>query len=103
MTEDGITSDAMARWSALVVEHTRTTGSAGAAATARDLGSAGVGIGLYIARQIIEAHGGTIRCDEAASGGARFVMKLLVEPAQPVRMGVQRVPAGSDRANRPDA
>ncbi|HUS31474.1 MAG TPA: sensor histidine kinase, partial [Kofleriaceae bacterium] len=38
--------------------------------------SAGVGIGLYIARQVIELHGGTIRCDTGPLGGARFTMTI---------------------------
>jgi NtrC-family two-component system sensor histidine kinase KinB len=45
--------------------------------------AAGVGIGLYIARQVIEAHGGTIRCDESPLGGARFVVTVPIAPAQP--------------------
>ena len=32
----------------------------------------GTGLGLWIVRQIIEEHGGTIRAENAASGGARF-------------------------------
>jgi NtrC-family two-component system sensor histidine kinase KinB len=36
----------------------------------------GVGIGLYIARQIVVAHGGRIRCEAADGGGARFVVEL---------------------------
>ena len=38
--------------------------------------SAGVGIGLYIARQVIELHGGTIRCDAGPLGGARFAFTI---------------------------
>ena len=44
-----------------------------------EIGTAGVGIGLYIARQVIEAHGGTIRCERAAAGGARFVVTVPIE------------------------
>jgi NtrC-family two-component system sensor histidine kinase KinB len=37
----------------------------------------GAGIGLYLARQIVEAHAGTIRCDARPSGGgASFVIAL---------------------------
>jgi NtrC-family two-component system sensor histidine kinase KinB len=37
----------------------------------------GSGIGLYIAREIVRAHGGTISCREAEpEGGARFVISL---------------------------
>jgi NtrC-family two-component system sensor histidine kinase KinB len=43
--------------------------------------SAGVGIGLYIARQVIEAHGGTIRCNASPLGGACFALVLPMEAA----------------------
>jgi NtrC-family two-component system sensor histidine kinase KinB len=43
----------------------------------------GVGIGLYVARQVIEAHGGAIRCEASPLGGARFVVTLPAEPAGP--------------------
>lgn len=36
----------------------------------------GVGLGLTICRAIVEAHGGTIRAENAAAGGARFVISL---------------------------
>ncbi|HET7784757.1 MAG TPA: ATP-binding protein [Myxococcales bacterium] len=36
----------------------------------------GLGLGLFIAREILEGHGGSIRADEAAGGGARFVIEL---------------------------
>jgi PAS domain S-box-containing protein len=36
----------------------------------------GLGLGLYIAREIIEAHGGTITAENRAHGGARFVVYL---------------------------
>lgn len=37
----------------------------------------GAGIGLYISREIVELHGGTIRCEAAPTGrGARFVVAL---------------------------
>jgi NtrC-family two-component system sensor histidine kinase KinB len=41
-----------------------------------DTTTSGVGIGLYIARQVIEAHGGTLRCDDSPLGGARFTVTL---------------------------
>lgn len=41
--------------------------------------AAGAGIGLYIARQVIEAHGGTIACEASPLGGARFVATLPTE------------------------
>lgn len=41
----------------------------------RDEGVRGSGIGLYLAREIAEAHGGSLRCVEA-DRGARFVLSL---------------------------
>lgn len=36
----------------------------------------GLGLGLHISRQIVEAHGGRIRMEGAPSGGAAFVVEL---------------------------
>jgi signal transduction histidine kinase len=43
---------------------------------ARTATTGGTGLGLAIARDIAVAHGGTIRCETAPSGGARFVVEL---------------------------
>ncbi|WP_437550595.1 HAMP domain-containing sensor histidine kinase [Sorangium sp. So ce367] len=40
---------------------------------------AGVGIGLFIARQIVEAHGGSIRVESALGVGSTFVVELPIE------------------------
>jgi signal transduction histidine kinase len=39
-------------------------------------GMAGMGLGLYISRQIVELHGGTIRAEFPDEGGTRFVVTL---------------------------
>jgi len=43
-------------------------------ASARSIG--GVGLGLFIVRRIVDAHGGRVRVEAGASGGARFVVEL---------------------------
>jgi NtrC-family two-component system sensor histidine kinase KinB len=42
----------------------------------------GTGIGLYLCREIVKAHGGSIRCEAGANGtGTRMVVLLPVAPA----------------------
>jgi signal transduction histidine kinase len=41
----------------------------------------GLGLGLYIVRQIVEAHGGEIRVESAPGSGTSFVVLLPREPA----------------------
>ncbi len=41
---------------------------------------AGAGLGLAIGKSIVEHLGGTIRCEDASSGGARFVLTLAAAP-----------------------
>lgn len=36
----------------------------------------GLGLGLYVARQLVEAHGGTVTAENAPGGGARFVVRM---------------------------
>jgi PAS domain S-box-containing protein len=40
----------------------------------------GMGLGLYIARQVAEAHGGTVTVHNVDSGGACFALRLPLEP-----------------------
>ncbi len=40
----------------------------------------GIGLGLYISRQIVEAHGGTIRVASAPNAGAMFTVDLPLTP-----------------------
>jgi signal transduction histidine kinase len=46
----------------------------------------GFGLGLWICRQVVEAHGGTLRVSDTPGGGATFTVELpLGGPAQPGR------------------
>ena len=49
----------------------------------------GAGLGLYITRSLVEAHGGTIRVDEAPGGGADFNFTIPQAPSDQ--------PASADR------
>ena len=44
---------------------------------------AGLGLGLYIVRQIVEAHGGTIRVESDPGAGSVFTVELPREPPAP--------------------
>src|SRR5262249_62121968 len=41
----------------------------------------GSGLGLWIARSIVQAHGGQIRAENRTEGGARLVVSLPLAPA----------------------
>jgi PAS domain S-box-containing protein len=62
----------------------------------------GLGLGLAIVRQLVAAHGGTVRAESAGKGqGATFVVELparssarpIMEPREPCRPDVLRLPA----------
>ena len=51
--------------------------------TSQDEALRGVGLGLFIARRLVELHGGRIWVEDAASGGSRFCFTLpIAEPAE---------------------
>jgi signal transduction histidine kinase len=41
-----------------------------------DQNRAGLGLGLYVVRRLVEAHGGTIMVETPEDGGARFVVRI---------------------------
>jgi signal transduction histidine kinase len=45
--------------------------------------AAGMGLGLYISRQIAELHGGTLEAEFPEEGGSRFVLTLPKRPSSP--------------------
>jgi signal transduction histidine kinase len=45
----------------------------------------GLGLGLYIVKRIVEAHGGTIRVDSTPGAGAAFYVELPQRPVVDVR------------------
>jgi signal transduction histidine kinase len=49
----------------------------------RPFGSRGLGLGLYIAHEIVTEHGGTIGVDSAEGQGARFYVRLPLIPHPP--------------------
>ncbi len=48
--------------------------------------NAGLGLGLFIAQQIVVAHGGTLRVESSEGEGATFIVQL---PLEPNKIGVQ--------------
>jgi PAS domain S-box-containing protein len=43
----------------------------------------GLGLGLYVSREIVEAHGGSLSAENPPEGGARFTIRLPMEAPDP--------------------
>ncbi|HEV2123761.1 MAG TPA: GAF domain-containing sensor histidine kinase [Chloroflexota bacterium] len=55
----------------------------------------GMGLGLYISRQIVARHGGTLVAEFPPDGGTRFVVKIPCHRQSPVESGEDTVAPGS--------
>jgi PAS domain S-box-containing protein len=53
---------------------------------------AGFGLGLYIVRQLVEAHGGVIQVQSTPGDGAAFTVELPREPTAGVELGPEPAP-----------
>jgi PAS domain S-box-containing protein len=60
----------------------------------------GLGLGLFIVKRIVEAHGGTIRVESAAGAGAAFYVELPVQPPEGALPRVEAPPQPGVEASR---
>jgi len=56
--------------------------------------SDGLGLGLYIAHQIVAAHGGSIEVSSTARDGTRFTLHLPRSPIREARTETAAQPSG---------
>ncbi|MCY1020383.1 ATP-binding protein [Pyxidicoccus sp. MSG2] len=63
----------------------------------------GFGLGLYVTRQIIQAHGGSIQVEDTPGGGTTFVVELPVDPASPTEPAGGRYPPELDSGEESQA
>jgi signal transduction histidine kinase len=61
-------------------------------------GSAGLGLGLYLARGIVEAHAGSIEVDSSPGRGARFTLRLPMEQVKVAHDSRAETPANGRTA-----
>ena len=47
----------------------------------------GTGLGLYIVKSLVEAHGGVIAVENRSNGGLRVTIRLPIEPAPEIPDG----------------
>ena len=52
--------------------------------------ASGLGLGLYISKQLVELHGGRLELESPAEGGARFVVSLPRDASVPTIMAQRR-------------
>ncbi|AKJ00923.1 PAS domain S-box-containing protein [Archangium gephyra] len=63
----------------------------------------GLGLGLYISREIARAFGGDIHVESQPGAGAVFTLELPLEPAREAREGEERSPRETARPEPPSA
>jgi diguanylate cyclase (GGDEF)-like protein len=63
----------------------------------------GMGLGLYLARLIVEAHGGLLRYDDAHGGGAQFSIRLPRRSAAPTAASPEPMAAARPTTSAPPA
>jgi PAS domain S-box-containing protein len=63
----------------------------------------GFGLGLYVTRQIVQAHGGSIQVEDTPGGGTTFVVELPVDPESPTKTAGRRYPPGLDSGEESQA
>jgi two-component system CheB/CheR fusion protein len=60
--------------------------------------TSGMGLGLYISREIVQGHGGTIRAELPDDGGTRMVVTLPRQVIQETRVPAPSVPSSQRSA-----
>jgi len=58
-------------------------------------GAVGTGLGLWVSKQIIDNHGGTIRVRSRSEGSRRGTVFSVVVPVNPVALAARSHAAGS--------